>query len=258
VLVLDTGSSIEDPTDDRQHLYNTNNSELTINEVHCIAVDHDGDVWVGTSEGPVVFECGSELFDGDRQGSKRKVLQDSIAAFLLSTEVINSIAVDGANRKWFGTRNGIFVQSPSGEDQIAHFNIDNSPLFDNNIIDLAYNGQSGEIFIASDKGIQAMRTETTQGQKRHEDTVFAFPNPVRPDYFGPIAIKGLARDANVKITDMNGRLIYETKALGGQAIWNGADYNGRRASTGVYLVFSSSTDSFDDPDSFVTKILFIQ
>ena len=257
ILVLDTGASIEDPTDDRQRFFNLSNSEITTAEIHSVAVDQDGDVWVGTSEGPVIFECGSGVFEEECRGTRRKVLQDSIAAFLLSTEVINAIAVDGANQKWFGTKNGIFVQSPDGEEQVANFNEDNSPLFDNNIIDLAYEEENGLMYIATDKGIQSLRTSSTGAKRRHSSNVYAFPNPVRPEYNGPIAIKGLARDANVKITDVNGKLVYETTALGGQAIWDGRDYNGQKANTGVYLVFSSSTDTFDDPDSFVTKILFI-
>ncbi len=259
VLVYDDNGTVQNPTDDRPpRIISTGNSELNSNIVNCLAMDHNGDVWVGTIEGPVVFDCGGSVFESDCRGSKRLVLQDSIAAFLLETEEIKTIAIDGANRKWFGTRNGIFVQSPSGEEQIAHYSVDNSPLFDNNIIDMNFNDISGEMFISSEKGLQSIRTETLGSKvNRHEEPVYAFPNPVRPDYKGPIAIKGLARDADVKITDIGGKLIYETTALGGQAIWDGNDYNGQRAASGVYLVFSAGASSFDTPDSFVTKILII-
>ncbi len=251
VLVYDPGSKPEDPSDDR---------DLFINlgvPVNTIEVDRSGDVWVGTTEGPYVFECGGSAVEGNCEGTQRKVLQDSIAAFLLQTENIRTIETDGANRKWFGTKNGIFVQSPDGEDQIMVLNESNSPLFDNQVIDLTFNGKSGEMFIGTNKGIQSVRTETTSGIATHSGNVVAFPNPVRPDYSGPIAIKGLANDAEVKITDIAGKLVYETTALGGQAIWNGRDYNGRKAESGVYLVFSSSTENFDNPDSYVTKILFM-
>ena len=178
--------------------------------------------------------------------------------FLLETEDVQAITVDGANRKWFGTRNGIFVMSPSAEEQIAKFDVDNSPLFDNNIKALEYNPNSGEVFIASNKGLQSFRTETTGSRITHSSNVYAFPNPVTPDYDGPIAIKGLARDAEVKITDIDGQLVFQTEALGGQAIWDGRDQTGRLVSGGVYLVFSSSSDAFLDPDSFVTKILLVR
>jgi len=225
--------------------------------VTSLAVDRDGQVWVGTTSGPVIFDGGPNIFDIDNVGSRRKVLQDSIVAFLLETEDIRTIAIDGANRKWFGTRNGIFVQSPDGETQIAHFTEDNSPLFDNVVKVLRFDDDSGRMYVGTDAGVQVYRTETEVASNRHSSNVYTFPSPVRPDYEGDIYIKGLARDANVKITDLNGKLVHETQALGGLAKWNGEDYTGRRATTGVYLVWSTGTAAFDTPDSFVTKILIV-
>ncbi len=255
VLVYDPGDKVVDRNDDRYRFFNTSNSELPAPQVYSIGKDLDGDVWVGTSQGPVAFEC--DVFDDQCKGSRRKVLQDSIAAFLLDTEEILAIEVDGANRKWFGTKNGIFVQSPDGEEQIAHYTEENTPLFSNTINDLDFDGKTGRMYISTNNGIQSLKTETLEARTTHSGTVYAYPNPVRPDYDGPIAIKGLGRDANVKITDLNGRLVYETQALGGQAIWNGRDYNGSKAASGVYLVFSSSKVSFDRSDDYVTKILII-
>jgi len=185
-------------------------------------------------------------------------LQDSIAAFLLADVEIRAIAIDGANRKWFGSRNGIFVQSSDGITQELRFTTENSPLFDDNIIDLEFNTETGEMFIATNRGIQSYRTETTGARSRHSNEVFAFPNPIDPTYNGPIRIKGLARDAQVKITDINGIAVSEITALGGLATWDGKDLNGNRVASGVYLVFSTGAVSFDTPDSFVTKILFLR
>ncbi len=259
VMVFDDNGTPNDPTDDQgPKFFNVGNSEISTNLINYIKADLNGDVWVGTAEGPVVFECGSGVFDpqANCRGSRRKVLQDSIAAFLLQTEDIRVIEIDGANRKWFGTRNGIFVQSPDGESQILHLTAENSLLFDNTITALSYNGETGEMWIGTNKGMQSFKTDATNPQRTHDkDKVLAFPNPVRPDYVGPIAIKGLVEDADVKITDINGQLIFETRSLGGQAIWDGNDYNGNRAATGVYLVYSSSTDNFLEPNALVTKIL---
>ncbi len=259
ISVFNENGTLSDPSDDSRRNITTSSTELTSNRVNCITVDLNGEVWVGTDEGPVIFECGASVFDPSVcVGSRRKVLQDSIAAFLLETEDILAIEIDGANRKWFGTRNGIFVQSPDGETQIAHYTEENSPLFDNKIVSLRFVPESGEMFIGSDGGIQSLRTESSEGKKIfNESKVYAFPNPVRPEYTGPIAIKGLVRDANVKITDLTGKLVFETTALGGQAIWYKTDYTGREVATGVYLVFASSTDTFEDPKSFVTKILVV-
>ena len=248
---------MDDPSDDQRRILTVSNTVLPNNRVNCLAVDLDGDVWVGTTEGPVVFECGSSVFDPNCTGSKRIVDVGGFAAFLLEDENILSIAVDGANRKWFGSESGVFVQSASGEDQVAFFNTDNSPLFDNVISDIAINPNDGEVFIGTAKGLISYRSEAVEGGIIHDSEIYAYPNPVRPNYDGPIAIKGLARDANVKITDVNGQLVYETKALGGQAIWDGRDYSGRKAATGVYLVFSTGTRNRDNPNTAVTKILFM-
>lgn len=260
IVVYDDGGTIADPTDDRSRYISPSNSELPTSVVRTLKMDLDGNVWAGTAEGAVVFECGSSVFDQEVcRGSHRKVTVDGIVAFLLETEDVFAIEVDGANRKWFGSQNGIFVQSPDGEEQIARITSENSPLFDDQIIDMAYDPSTGLMWIGSFKGLQSVKTETLGASKKsHGSQVYAYPNPVRPEYEGPIAIKGLIADANVKITDINGRLVYETTALGGQAIWDGKDYNGRKADTGVYLVFSSGGPAFGDPDSYVTKIMVVK
>ncbi|MEE9437998.1 MAG: hypothetical protein V3V14_03290 [Saprospiraceae bacterium] len=257
VIVFDDNGTLDDKSDDRSRLINNSNSEIATGKINTIAEDLDGEIWVGTSQGPVIFDSGSSIFDSDNIGSRRKVLQDNIPAFLLETQDIRAIEIDGANRKWFGTRNGIFVQSPDGETLILQFNEDNSPLFSNVIDAFEFDKDNGIMYISTLKGLQSYRTQTLGSKSIHDRTVFAFPNPVRPDYSGPIAIKGLARDANVKITDINGKLVFETKALGGQAIWYGKDYNGRKAVAGVYFVFSTAAAAFDTPDSFITKIMIV-
>ena len=255
VLILDHGSKIEDPSDDKYKFLNSTNSLIEGN-VNCVEVDLDGDVWVGTSSGPIVFDC--DVFNENCQGNRRKVLQDSIVAYLLETEDITAIEIDGANRKWFGTRNGIFVQSADGETEILKLNVDNSPLFSNLISDLDFDSNTGIMYIATSQGIQSYKTDATLGTRTHDpNKVYAYPNPVRPEYNGPIAIKGLVRDSNIKITDINGKLVFETKANGGQAIWDGLDYNGRKADSGVYLVFSTG-GSQGVSDAIVTKILIVK
>ncbi len=258
VYVLDTGENLEDTSDDQFRIINTNNSELPNGSVRSIAVDLEGDVWIGTTEGPVVFECGSNVFDQNCRGTRRIVEQDGFNAYLLETEEIKTIAVDGANRKWFGTNNGVFVQSDDGEEQIAFYDVNNSPLFDNTVLDIAINPRTGEVLIGTASGLQSIFGEAIEGGDLNEPKIQVFPNPVRSEYTGPIVIKGLARDANVKITNINGELVYETTAQGGQAIWNGLDYNGRKPNTGVYLVFSDNTNLTTTTDAVVAKILFVQ
>ena len=232
-----------------------NNGGLPSSNVFSLAVDHDGYMWVGTDKGVAVFYAPQRAFSGDPFNAQQIIVeQDGFAAILLGTETVTAIAVDGSNKKWFGTaRSGAFLLSADGRQTIFHFNTDNSPLPSNNIHDIAVNGQNGEVFFATDKGLVSFRGLATEATATHSD-VYAYPNPVRPHYDGYIAIKGLVRNAWVKVTDISGNLVYETVAEGGQAIWNGRDLFGRRPATGVYLVFSTNDDG---SETMVTKIMFI-
>ena len=260
LIVFDSGK-LDDDADNRCRVFTTANSELQTNQVNCLAVDLDGDVWVGTGEGVVIFECGSNAFDENCRGTRRVVeIINGLGAYLLETEVVTTIAVDGANRKWVGTRNGVFVLSPSGRDQLSHFTTLNSPLLNNAILDIVINPKTGEAFIGTESGIIVLQSDAVEGGKVHNVELKVYPNPVRPDYSGPIAIRGLARDAAVKITDVAGNLVYETRALGGQAIWDGRDYRGRRVQSGIYLVFSSSNPreaGFGKPSTATGKIVVL-
>ncbi|MFN0213972.1 MAG: hypothetical protein ACKVT2_06920 [Saprospiraceae bacterium] len=257
LMVYDSGNDLDSPADDRYRIITTANSVLTSNFINCITVDLDGDVWVGTQQGAVSFECGSNVFDESCKGRRRIVNVDGFNGYLLETEDVKTIAVDGANQKWFGTTNGVFVQSPDALTQVERFTNTNSPLFDNAITDISVNPVTGEAWIGTEKGLISVRSGATEGGRVNRPTAYAYPNPVQPGYDGPIAVYGLARDANVKITDAAGHLVFEGKALGGQAVWNGRDYLGRKVSSGVYLIFATSESNFDQPDAIVTKVVIL-
>ncbi len=252
VIVFNEGD-MDVAGDDQCIVLNTSNTVLPTNDISSIQVDLDGAVWVGTKMGAVVFQC--DPF-GECNGTRPFVEVDGFGANLLEDQDVTAIGIDGANRKWFGTQNGIFVMSPEGNSQFANFTEENSPLFSNSISDIAFDYNNGEAWIGTSRGLISYRSETTLGGNFHDSNVLVFPNPVRPEYDGPIAIKGLAQDATVKITDVSGQLVYETEALGGQAIWNARDYNDRKVNTGVYLVFATSSNS-SNPDVVVAKILVV-
>jgi len=223
--------------------------------VYCLAEDQDGEIWIGTDKGISVFYSSDAIFSGGEWDSKQiKIEQDGHVQLLLETETVKSIAIDGANRKWIGTQNaGVFLISADGTEQVLHFTEANSPLLSNEVNCISIDGTTGDVFFGTAKGIVSYRATATDGLDEFTD-VYAFPNPVREDYEGTIAIKGLVKDASVKITDINGGLVYSTKALGGQAIWDGKNFEGKRASTGVYMVFCSNEDG---SKTFITKILFV-
>ena len=254
VTVFDSGD-LDDDTDDRSIQLGDNNTVLPNNDIKCLVADKRGTIWVGTNAGITIFNCSSNVFDGSCGGNRPVISQDNFNGYLLEGETVLDIAVDAANRKWVATTNGLFLLSADGYDQLAYFTKENSPLFDDEVNHLAIDGVTGTVYIATGSGIQSFRGEATRGQKRmKKEDIVVFPHPVEPDYSGPIAISNLVDEANVKITDVSGRLVYETTALGGQAIWNGTDYTGRRAQSGVYLVFIVNEDG---GQKGVGKILFL-
>ncbi len=226
--------------------------------VSSIAVDQQGEVWVGTQNGLAVFYTPHLIFDPQYRDAIVpwfRIPGDNRLTPLLENEMITSITVDAANRKWIGTQtNGLYLLSADGSGQIHHFTVRNSPLPSNRIIDIAINGASGEVFIGTDKGLMSYRGTATTASEKFEQ-VKVFPNPVRPEYTGTIAISGLTANAWVKITDIAGKLVYEARATGGTMAWNGRDYNGRKPASGVYLVFSANEDG---TEGFVGKIAIIE
>ena len=221
----------------------------------CVAEDQDGAMWMGTDAGVAVIYSPENIFGGGGwEPQQIYVQQDGHTQLLLATEEVMMIAVDGANRKWIGTyKSGVFLMSPDGTKEIYHFTTANSPLLSNTVNAITINNETGEVFFGTTAGIISYKGTATEGGEDFKD-VYAYPNPVRPDYTGPIAIKGLVKNTDVKITDIAGTLIFHTKSLGGQAIWDGKNFSGERAQTGVYLVFCANDDG---SKTTVTKILFI-
>lgn len=232
----------------------TGNGNLPENQVTCFAADKDGEIWVGTSLGLAIFFNPSNILSSNPSDAQQLVIKTGQdLGVLMGTEYITSIVVDGGNRKWIATRSGLWLVAADGNQILLHWDTDNSPLLSNNILEMSMNEMTGELFISTDKGLISYKTDATEGGDTHGD-VLVYPNPVRPEYDGLISVRGLPENAFVKITDIAGNLVYETQANGGMVTWNGKNFSGRRASSGVYMVFSSNSDG---TDTFVSKILFI-
>ncbi|TNE79293.1 MAG: hypothetical protein EP332_11325 [Bacteroidetes bacterium] len=257
IMVYNDNGTPLDQTDDPSPKYlgtGAGNGDLPSAEVRCMTEDRNGQLWIGTAKGLAVFYSPSNIFSNRPSDARQIVIgEGDNVGYLLGDEEINAIYVDGGNRKWIASRSGLWLVSPDGQEVLAHFNQDNSPLISNEISQLGMVEETGELFIATDKGIISYRTGSSAGGDTHGE-VKVFPNPVKPDFEGPITISGLPQDAYVKITDISGNLIYETRANGGTATWNGQNFSGRRASTGVYMVFTANQDA---SDTYVSKILFI-
>lgn len=236
---------------------NEGNGGLPSSQVICMAMDRDGAVWLGTSQGPVVFYNPSAVFRSSFNATRLKIQQEQFVGYLLGTEQIMSIAVDGANRKWFGTTNGLWLFNPECTQLLAQFTTRNSPLLSDQILALAVDPVAGEVLVGTDRGLMGYRSSATQGVQVQGD-VHAFPNPVEPDFEGYLSVRSLVTDAWIKITDASGQLVYQTKADGGQVSWNLRDPSGRRVNSGVYLVHAVAFDSFDlSAQTVVAKVVVL-
>ncbi|MBS4058659.1 MAG: T9SS type A sorting domain-containing protein [Bacteroidetes bacterium] len=260
LMVFNDNNTIDNPADDRTRVLSSSpgNGGIPGNQVFSMAVDQDGAVWVGTDAGPAVFYSPERIFQQGVNYDAQQILvprNDGTgqADILLGNEKILAIAVDGSNKKWFGTENGVFLMSKDGLEQIHNFNTDNSPLLSNLVNSIAIT-DNGEVFFGTGNGIISFKGVATPGGETNQD-VYAYPNPVRENFVGPVAIKGLVRDAIVKITDVSGNLVFETRAEGGQAIWDGNTLNGNKVKPGIYLVFVSNSDG---AETLVTKIMMMR
>lgn len=242
ILVLNNNGTLDDVSDDKVKIVGAGvgSGGLPDATVYSIAEDKDGNIWAGTLQGIGVFYCaGSELTNYGCDANQIKVERDGYVGYLFGTESVRAIAVDAANRKWIGTTNGLWLISADGKTELLKFTADNSPLPSNQITDIAVDDQTGEVFIGTTGGLVSYQGDA-QGECADCKEALVYPNPVKPDYDGPIAIKGLVEGAYVKITDISGNLIFQGRAKGSQMIWNGKNYNGVRAKSGIYLVFSST------------------
>lgn len=260
LFVLDPGSNVESASDDkyRKIKLTDKNGNLLPNDIYALAFDHDGYLWIGTSEGVLTSYNPEKVLNATEflvQKVKIPDVVEGLAAYLLETETVTSVSVDGGNRKWFGTsKSGVYLQSEDGSKMLKHFTTTNSPLPSNSIVDIKIHPTSGEVFIATEKGLISYRGEATEASEKF-GKVYAFPNPVKPNYNGVIVITGLVESTTVKITDISGNLVYETQSMGGQATWDGKNLNGHKVATGVYLIFCS--DSKGDQTE-VSKLLFVK
>jgi hypothetical protein len=226
----------------------------------CLAMteDHDGNIWVGTDKGPIIFNNPlNAIGDINNFYCTRPILPyndgTSDGYYLLDTEQINTIAVDGANRKWLGTQfSGVYLVSENGMTVIQHFTAENSPLFSNLVNKIAINSQ-GEVFFATDKGLVSYMGDASEGKQDYND-VRVYPNPIRPEFDYWATVSNLIKDSNVKITDMRGNLIYQGLSKGGMFRWNCIDRNGERVKTGVYLVFAATPDGGEGVVAKITVI----
>ena len=256
--------SIENVSDDqsrkiavRSSFSNGGTTLITqFSEISSIAEDHNHELWVGTGTGVVVYNNPDKVFDPGEFYGIQPSLNDGEGLFkpILEKEKITAIAVDGGNRKWFGTaHSGVFLFSEEGQKLLNHFDSKNSPLLSDKIISIAISQKSGEVFFATDRGLISFKSNATTGENDLSQA-YVWPNPLRETFEGEVTIDGLTDGTDVRITDISGNLVYRGTSIGGRASWNARNANGMRVATGVYLIFCSSPQ---DTKSKIIKLLVI-
>jgi ligand-binding sensor domain-containing protein len=257
IWIFNQGEDFDSNSDDKMLKFSTseNSGNLPNSRVNTIAIDKENVAWIGTKLGLVVFSDIDEMFDLNYYSAEPIIIEENgVGKKLLGNQTINKIVVDGANNKWFATESGgVYYTSSNGQKTIHHFTEENSPLLSNQVLDLDIDPETGRVYFVTSKGLISFLGDATEGGSNFSK-VFAYPNPVPPNFDGDIYIKGLTDKTNVKITDINGNLIFETTSQGGQAVWDGRSLSGYKAASGVYLVFAVSKDG---TDTTVTKILIV-
>lgn len=215
----------------------------TITDISAIAIDNDETVWLGIRTGGIlVYYNPRNALQSTMLASQLMVQVDERVEYLFGTEMITDIKVDGGNRKWITTEGGgTYLMSEGGNKQILNLTTKNSPLISDKIYSVDINNKTGEVFFATDLGVTSYVGSATKGNTEM-NKLDIYPNPVHPDYYGHVTIRGLMENTKIKITDIEGKLVYETYSNGGIGIWNVCDFNGLRVPTGIYFVFCALED----------------
>jgi hypothetical protein len=229
---------------------------LPTTDVRAIAVDNRNQLWIGTIKGlRILSNIGSFLTEDQMKTNPIIILEDGLAQELLYEQFITDIVVDGANNKWIGTADsGVFLLSSNGQETKYHFTVNNSPLPSNVINDIDINSITGEVFIATTKGLISFKGTATSANEDLND-VYVYPNPVRPEFEGTVKIAGLLDKATVKITDIEGNLVYETTSEGGTIEWDTTAFGKYKVASGVYMIFISAQDGIETK---VKKVMIIR
>lgn len=257
LFCFNSGADVDNPSDDRwkHYLQGSGNGNLPDNNVLSIAKDRSGFIWVGTAKGIGIIQCTANVFTNQSCEAELPIVQqDNFAGYLFGNEQVQTIAVDAADRKWIGTKNGAWLLSKYGEKTLLHFTTANSRLIDNDVKSITIDPSSGEVFFETAQGICSYRSDATAAEVLTEKAI-AFPNPVPPGYTGTIAIKGLPGNSIVKITTLDGRLVHQGRANGSSFTWNGLNYLGQSIASGVYLVLASDDTG---KDQLATKIVIVK
>lgn len=247
LLLQDNGTPTNDKDDQvfyRKEWYDQNNKQIMPDFIYSMAQDHDNTIWVGTNAGLFLIPATIDFTTSNR--CERVIISRNdgtqLGDYLLDNEQINYIVVDGANRKWIATAtSGVFLLSPNGEETIEHFTTENSPLSSNNVLSIAILESTGEVFFGTSQGLVSYMSDAIEPAKNFSD-IYAYPNPVHPNYRGVVTIRGLMANTEVRIVDASGNLVTTVLGNGGEAVWDMTNAQGSRVASGIYTALCNTQD----------------
>jgi hypothetical protein len=233
----------------RNEWFDQYNTPIRPEFIYTLAQDHDNTIWVGTSKGLFTIPASVDFMKSNK--CERIVIRRNdgtdLGDYLLDGEQVNCIVVDGANRKWIGTAaSGAFlIQITTDEvgnkqvETVEHFTAENSLLPSNNILSIAIQESTGEVFFGTSEGLVSYMSDATKPEETF-DNLYVYPNPVYPTYKGYITIRGVMSNTLVRILDANGNLVKLIESTGGSAIWDGTNAHGDRVASGVYTAICNT------------------
>ncbi len=247
LLLQDNGTPTNDKDDQvfyRNEWYDQNGKPVIPEFIYSMAQDHDNTIWVGTNAGLFLIPATIDFTTSNR--CERVIISRNdgtqLGDYLLDNEQINHIVVDGANRKWIATAtSGVFLLSPNGEETIEHFTTENSPLSSNNVLSIAILESTGEVFFGTSQGLVSYMSDAIEPAKNFSD-IYAYPNPVHPNYHGVVTIRGLMANTEVRIVDASGNLVTTIQGNGGEAVWDMTNAQGSRVASGIYTALCNTQD----------------
>lgn len=236
------------------------NKTFTASHTTALCEDKKGRLWIGTDNGIFEITDPKKATADVTQINHLKVPRNDgtgLADYLLDAQLVSGIACDNSNRKWISTTtSGVYLVSEDGDEILEHYTTDNSILPSNKVLSVACDPNSSSVFFATEQGVIEYNSTSAPASEDLSD-VYAYPNPVRPDYTGWITVTGLMANTLVKIADAAGNVFFQGRSEGGMLTWDGCDANGDRVRTGVYFVFASHGASGESSDNCVTKIMVI-
>jgi len=257
LFVFNDNNTPDNTSDDKKMKLTSSDGlkNLEATRIASMAVDREGQLWLGTDQGVArIFSPGNVFTGGDYEAQIIQIEEDGYLHPLLKTEAVTAIAVNGNHEKWLGTdKAGVFLMSADGSTELLHFSESDSPLLSNSVLSIEI-ASNGEVYFGTSLGIVSYKDYKVESTSTL-DSLHIYPNPVRPGYQGPVYISNLVSESNVKVTDVTGALVWETQAQGGQVIWDGNNLEGRKVNTGVYLIFVTNSDGSQKKAG---KVLFVR